>query len=214
MTEKNPSRPNGGVVQTIDGDEYSRNGHESDTDTAAASKFAGEDLIIGYPSTDEPVIDGESIRIAPGKVTALIGPNGSGKSTLLKGLANQLALNDGTVLLDGKEIHTLGTKELARKLGLLSQENVSPDSITVEKLVEHGRYPHRGFFASLTNEDQQAIDRAISLAELITFGTVRWGALAAGRSNSCGSRWHSPKRQTFSSWTSQRHFSISTTSLK
>jgi iron complex transport system ATP-binding protein len=97
-------------------------------------------------------------------VTALVGPNGSGKSTLLKGLATQLSLDVGRVLIDGEDIETLSTKELARQLGLLSQENVSPDSLTVEKLVEHGRYPHRGFFETLTDEDQEAIEWAIEMA--------------------------------------------------
>lgn len=125
--------------------------------------FAGEGLTIGYGDS-EPVIDGESIRVPPGEVSALIGPNGSGKSTLLKGLANQLALDGGSVVLDGREIHDLGAKELARRLGLLSQENVAPGSIDVEELVYHGRYPHRGFFDHVGEEDECAVRDAISLA--------------------------------------------------
>lgn len=107
--------------------------------TGDASEFVGDALVIGYPSTDEPVIDGASIRVTPGEVTALVSPNGSGKSTLLNGLATQLPLEGGTVLLGGRDIHALETKEVARKLGLLSQENLSPDSIHVEDLVAHGR---------------------------------------------------------------------------
>jgi iron complex transport system ATP-binding protein len=148
---------------------------------ATASDLAGEELVIGYSSTDEPIIEGESIRVPPGEVTALVGPNGSGKSTLLKGLADQLALTDGAVLVDGKDVHSLGTKELARRLGLLSQENVSPDSITVEKLVGHGRYPHRGFFESLAGEDERAIDRALSLAGIEHLRDREVGSLSGGQ---------------------------------
>jgi iron complex transport system ATP-binding protein len=136
---------------------------EADPGTTA-SEFGGQELVISYPSAEEPVIDGESLRVPPGEVTALVGPNGSGKSTLLKGLADQLGLDAGAVELDGTDIQTLGTKELARRLGLLSQENTSPGSISVEKLVEHGRYPHRGFFDGLSAADRDAIDRAIELA--------------------------------------------------
>ncbi|MFP8890707.1 ABC transporter ATP-binding protein [Natrialbaceae archaeon A-CW2] len=128
------------------------------------SHLSGEDLVLQYPSMDEPVIDGETLVAKPGAVTALVGPNGSGKSTLLKGLAKQLAPEDGSVLVDGQDVYEMGTKELARKLGLLSQESTSPDSITVEDLVYHGRYPHRGFFETITEEDQRAVDRAIDLA--------------------------------------------------
>jgi iron complex transport system ATP-binding protein len=137
MSEEHAREADGGVESTVERTDPRWNGHDPDVTDSDASEFSGEELIIGYPSTDEPVIDGESLRVPPGEVTALVGPNGSAKSTLLKGLANQLGLNAGTVLLDGKDIHTLETRELARKLGLLSQENTSPNSIAVENLVEH-----------------------------------------------------------------------------
>jgi iron complex transport system ATP-binding protein len=129
-----------------------------------SSRLAGDELVLGYPGADESVLDGESMTATPGAVTALVGPNGSGKSTLLKGLANQLEPTGGSVLLDGRDIGSLGTKEMATKLGLLSQESTSPGSIGVEELVFHGRYPHRGFFETVTDEDERAVDRAIELA--------------------------------------------------
>jgi len=140
------------------------NSDPESTASTDATTFTAEDLVVGYPGTDEPVIDGESVVAAPGEVTALVGPNGSGKSTMLKGLADQIDVDEGTVLLDGESIEEFGSKELARRLGLLSQENVAPGSLAVEKLVQHGRYPHRGYFDGLTDEDRAAIDRAIELA--------------------------------------------------
>jgi len=129
-----------------------------------ASELVGDDLAIGYPTTDEPVVECERVLLPAGEVTALVGPNGSGKSTLLKAMSDQIAPEDGVVRLDGTEIRTIDDKALARKLGLLSQENASPGSLTVEDLVLHGRYPHRSFFESITDEDRAAIDRAIDLA--------------------------------------------------
>ena len=146
-----------------------------------ASELSGEDLVLRYPSTGEPVIDGERLAATPGAVTALVGPNGSGKSTLLKGLAKQLAPDEGTVLLDGRDVHSMGTKELARKLGLLSQESTSPESITVEDLVYHGRYPHRGFFETVTEEDIRAVDRAIDLAGCGHLRGREVGSLSGGQ---------------------------------
>ncbi|OYR51450.1 ABC transporter ATP-binding protein [Halorubrum sp. Ea8] len=147
----------------------------------ATSHLSGEDLVLQYPSMDEPVVDGETLVAEPGAVTALIGPNGSGKSTLLKGLAKQLTPEDGSVLIDGQDVYELGTKELARRLGLLSQESTSPDSITVEDLVYHGRYPHRGFFESVTEEDQRAVDRAIELAGCGHLREREVGSLSGGQ---------------------------------
>jgi iron complex transport system ATP-binding protein len=175
--------PDSGVGSILGRDE----GDDETDDTVAASgdtgasEFAGEDLVVGYPDADEPVIDGESIRVPPGEVTALVGPNGSGKSTLLKGLADQLAPERGTVRLDGRDVHSLGTKELARKLGLLSQDSDAPSGITVEKLVAHGRYPHRGAFESLSAADRDAIDRAISLAGIDHLRGREVGQLSGGQ---------------------------------
>ena len=146
-----------------------------------APTFRGDDLVVGYPGTDEPVIDGESVVAAPGEVTALVGPNGSGKSTLLKGLADQVDREAGTVLLDGDDVDDIGTKALARSVGLLSQENVAPDSLTVGELVEHGRYPHRGFFDGLTEEDISAIHRAVELAGVDHLRDREVGQLSGGQ---------------------------------
>jgi iron complex transport system ATP-binding protein len=190
---ENTLRPDGGVDAELERDDRpaesaNRDGTDGadgdvapDRATAGASEFEGEDLVIGYPSTEEPVVDGESVRVAPGEVTALVGPNGSGKSTLLKGLANQLSPDSGTVLVDGEAVDSFETTELARKLGLLSQQNVSPDSITVEKLVEHGRYPHRGFFDGLTEDDREAVERAIELAGVDHLRDREVGQLSGGQ---------------------------------
>jgi len=173
-----PSGATGGIAgDDIDGNENSRSDRSPD-----ASEFLGEDIVAGYPSSEEPILDGASIRLPPGEVTALIGPNGSGKSTLLSSLADQLAIDAGTVLLDGTDVHTLEAKELARKLGLLSQENVAPDSLSVEELVSHGRYPHRGFFDSPTEADRAAIDEAIDLAGIGHLRDREIGSLSGGQS--------------------------------
>lgn len=179
MTDEPLTQMDSESTTTVDYYQLRNGDRDSASDTA--SEFAGEDLVISYTSTDGPVIDSESIHVTPGEVTALIGPNGSGKSTMLKGLANQLALDSGTVRLDGTDIHRLQTKELAQKLGLLSQENVSPNSITVTKLVQHGRYPHRGFFESLTETDREAIDRALSLAGIEHLREREVGSLSGGQ---------------------------------
>jgi iron complex transport system ATP-binding protein len=181
MPDENGSHGTRTVRRSGDSTDRDRRRNGRSAGDGDASEFAGEDLVIGYPASEEPVVDGESIRVAPGEVTALVGPNGSGKSTLLKGLATQLSLDDGTVLLDGRDVHALGTKELARKLGLLSQENVAPDSLAVEELVGHGRYPHRDFFESLTDADRAAIERAIDLAGIDHLREREVGSLSGGQ---------------------------------
>ncbi|RLM52536.1 ABC transporter ATP-binding protein [Halorubrum sp. Atlit-28R] len=150
-------------------------------DAEADGRLDGEELVLSYPSTDGPVVDGESITAEAGAVTALVGPNGSGKSTLLKGLADQLAPAAGSVLVDGRALDSFDKKELARTMGLLSQESTSPNSITVEDLVYHGRYPHRGFFETTTDEDEAAVDRAIELAGCGHLRDREVGSLSGGQ---------------------------------
>jgi iron complex transport system ATP-binding protein len=165
-------RTNGSATANPDG---------QSADESQPSEIDGEELVLSYPSSDGPVIDGESITAKAGAVTALVGPNGSGKSTLLKGLADQLDPDAGSVLVDGRAIETFDKKELARRMGLLSQESTSPNSITVEDLVYHGRYPHRGFFESVTAEDEQAVERAISLAGCGHLRDREVGSLSGGQ---------------------------------
>src|SRR5690606_32123259 len=80
------------------------------------------------------------------RVTAIVGGNGSGKSTLLRALARLLRPRAGSVLLDGRDIHRVPAREVARRLGMLPQSPTPPDSLTVEDLVARGRYPHQGLF--------------------------------------------------------------------
>jgi len=148
---------------------------------SSGGEIAGKRLVVGYPGAEAPVIEDETIEVEPGTVTVLIGPNGSGKSTLLKTLARQLEPERGSVLLDGSDIHSLDAKEMAKKLGLLSQESTSPSSLTVEDLVYHGRYPHRGFFERITEDDQTAVNRAMELAGVSHLRTRELGSLSGGQ---------------------------------
>jgi iron complex transport system ATP-binding protein len=150
-------------------------------ESGSERRLTGEELVLSYPNSDGPVIDGESITVEAGSVTALVGPNGSGKSTLLKGLADQLAPDAGSVLVDGRSIQSFGKKELARTMGLLSQESTSPNSISVEELVYHGRYPHRGFFEGTSDADEQAVERALDLAGCRHLRDREVGSLSGGQ---------------------------------
>jgi iron complex transport system ATP-binding protein len=67
------------------------------------------------------VADGLDIGLPAGQVSVLVGPNACGKSTLLRAMARLMTPRAGRVVLDGKDLHKLPTKEVARTLGLLPQ---------------------------------------------------------------------------------------------
>ncbi|GAA0303888.1 ABC transporter ATP-binding protein [Halarchaeum salinum] len=145
------------------------------------AKLHASDLEIGYPSLEQPVIDTDTLVIPEGEVTALVGPNGSGKSTLLKALARHLDADAGDILLNGKAIAEYGSKEFARELGMLSQHGSTPGDLTVEELVHHGRYPHKGFLEGKTMEDEEAVERAIDLAGVDHLREQDVGSLSGGQ---------------------------------
>jgi iron complex transport system ATP-binding protein len=146
-----------------------------------ASALVGENIALQYPTTEEPVVDIDRLDIPDGAITAVVGPNGSGKSTLLRALAGQLAPDTGSVVLDGQAIDAIDQRELARKLGYLAQESEAGGDLTVETLVAHGRYPHRGVFDRLGDEDRAAIDRALRLAGVADLRDRSVGQLSGGQ---------------------------------
>ena len=112
---------------------------------------------------DDKVIARDLSLVVPdGKVSVLIGPNGSGKSTALRALARLLKPTDGSVVLDGQSIHSHSTKEVARRLAILPQLLVAPESVTVEDLVWFGRHPHRSSLRTPTATDRDAVEWALT----------------------------------------------------
>jgi len=136
---------------------------------------------LSYPTSEEPIVDCARLDIPEEAVTALVGPNGSGKSTLLKALSNHLEPETGTVRIHGEDLDSFSQKALARELGVLSQENDSLGSISVEDLVYHGRYPYRGFFDSVSETDREAVERALELAGIEHLRNAELGQLSGGQ---------------------------------
>lgn len=132
-------------------------------DTSPA--MTGKDLVLRYGST--PVLQGVSLTLEPGRVTALVGPNGSGKSTLLRSLARLHRIDAGKVLLGTqtgepeREVSLLSARQFAREVTLFAQSRPAPQGLTVREVVAFGRHPYRRGFAGLSAGDRTAIDRAL-----------------------------------------------------
>ena len=102
-----------------------------------------------------------SVTIPDGSFTVVVGPNACGKSTLLRALSRLLAPANGSVILDGKPIGALSSKDVARRLGLLPQSAIAPEGITVADLVARGRYPHQSFLRQWSRMDEAAVIAAM-----------------------------------------------------
>lgn len=127
------------------------------------TRLKAQNLSVSYGETGM-VVDGVDVCFPDQRITTIIGPNGCGKSTLLRALARLMRPAGGAVILDGAAIHSYPTKEVARRLGMLQQQPVAPEGVTVEELVSRGRYAHQSFLQPPAEADRDAVDRALDLA--------------------------------------------------
>jgi len=132
-----------------------------DPTTQTGARLAAEHLRLAYDA--RTVVDDLSVAIPTGSVTVVVGPNACGKSTLLRALARLLAPKEGVVLLDGQEIRSLPTRTVAQRLGILPQQPIAPDGITVTDLVARGRHPHQRWFRQWSPDDEEAVATALAL---------------------------------------------------
>lgn len=136
-------------------------------------------LRMGYGA--RTVVHDLDLSLADGRVTVIVGANACGKSTLLRGIARIVRPESGVVLLDGNDIHRLPTRQVARTLGLLPQQPVAPDAISVADLVGRGRHPHLGWMRSWGPDDEQAVAEALAATGTADLAARRVDELSGGQ---------------------------------
>ncbi|ORI20637.1 ABC transporter ATP-binding protein [Rhodococcus sp. 1168] len=124
-------------------------------------RLVAEDLTLGYG--DRIVVENLGLEVRTGVITTVIGPNGCGKSTLLRALGRLLKPKSGRVVLDGKAISSMRTKDVARVLGMLPQAPVAPEGLTVADLVSRGRHPHQSWIRQWSSDDESEVANALEL---------------------------------------------------
>ena len=105
-----------------------------------------------------------SFEIEEGHVYGFLGPNGAGKSTVMGLISRLVARDAGIIHFEDKDLNKWKSKELAKKLALLTQHNNVQLKLTVRELVSFGRFPYSG--SHLTKEDKEIVDKAIAYMEL------------------------------------------------
>ncbi len=145
----------------------------------APSTLQAQGLSLGYG--ERRVVNDLNLEIPTGKVTIIVGPNACGKSTFLRGMARLLSPSAGSVLLDGKSIHSEPSRDVALKLGILPQGPVAPDGITVNDLVSRGRHPHQGWFRRWNPEDEDAVGAALTATGTLELAARSVDELSGGQ---------------------------------
>lgn len=116
---------------------------------------------------EKVVVDNVDFEIPRGKVISLIGPNGAGKSTVMGMISRLIERDSGSIHFEEKDITKWKSKDLAKRLAILTQTNAIQMKLTVRELVTFGRFPYSG--SHVTKEDEKIIDRAIEYMELKEF---------------------------------------------
>lgn len=114
--------------------------------------------------SSETSIGPVDLDIPAGGITALVGPNGAGKSTLLTMIGRLMGMDDGQIEIAGFDVTSTKSRDLARIVSTLRQDNHFVTRLTVRQLVGFGRFPYsRG---RLTVDDEEVISRYIDFFHL------------------------------------------------
>ncbi len=112
---------------------------------------------FSYGSTK--ILSGISLSLEGGEILAVLGPNGCGKTTLLRCITGLLKWQEGTALLDGKDLS--GDKAHWKKMSYVPQLRTAAPAYTVREMVTLGRSAHIGLFGTPSAHDREIADRAM-----------------------------------------------------
>ena len=139
-----------------------------------------EKLCFKYKSQGENIINDLSFSLDKGDVLVILGPNGAGKSTLLSCIMSDIRSYEGKILFDGKDVLTLSSKELSRKISFVSQMSELSYEYTVEEMLLMGRTPYLAFFERPSEEDTLAVHKILEENGLLKFKDRIFSTLSGG----------------------------------
>ncbi len=125
-------------------------------------------LTIGYKRNRRSVrlvAEDISVELSRGELVCLLGPNGAGKSTLMRTIAGMQTPLDGSVWLDGADVHQMSPKVLARRLSVVLTERPSTGMLSAYALVALGRHPYTDWTGKLTAADEKVVQWALTAVD-------------------------------------------------
>lgn len=126
-----------------------------------------ENLSIGYQAKGKNTVIAQNLNLSfeTGSLIGLVGGNGIGKSTLLRTLTGIQPPLSGDTFLNGKNIISYSSHELAKQIGVVLTEKLPPSNLTVYEIIALGRQPYTNWLGNLTGEDQNKVSEAVSLTQ-------------------------------------------------
>jgi len=127
-----------------------------------------QDLAIGYKTKKSEIVVASNINIElnKGELIGLIGANGIGKSTLLRTLTKVQPMLQGDVNINDIPLDKHNNLDLAKALSLVLTEQVASKNLSVFELVALGRQPYTNWVGSLSNNDMDTVNKAITQSSI------------------------------------------------
>jgi iron complex transport system ATP-binding protein len=119
----------------------------------------------------KPVLERVNLQVQTGETVALLGPNGAGKTTLLKLLAGLLKPQAGQII---------APEPRAQRIAYLAQSEPLPEDFTALEVVRLGRMPFQGFWGRESQQDHDAVERAMRRTDSLEFADRPLGSLSGG----------------------------------
>lgn len=141
------------------------------------------ELQVGYVAKRNSlkVASNLNFELRKGTLVGLVGANGIGKSTLLRTLSGMQPALKGDIFINGKDLSTYATLELARHLSIVLTEPPASKNLTVRELVSLGRQPYTNSFGVLSKDDLVVIEHALRITETETLATRKCFELSDGQ---------------------------------
>ena len=136
---------------------------------------------VNFSYSNKSVLKDISLEFEKNRISILIGANGSGKSTLLKLCSRVLNPSSGSISLDGDNIHNIDTKDVAKKLSMLPQDDNINYDLTLFNLVKMGRYPYQTLFSTYSKDDEKYINDALKITDTISLKDENISLLSGGQ---------------------------------
>ena len=135
---------------------------------------------LSYSIDGKTILKDLSFEVKRGDSLSIIGPNGAGKSTLLKIIVGINTGWNGSINLMDKDISSFSNREIASKISFVPQGGEGFSECSVEQFMEMSRYPYLTAFSRMGKEDIDAVEKALSITEMLPFIKRDMGTLSGG----------------------------------
>ena len=110
-----------------------------------------KNLKVGYDKVI--IVPDFNVSLEAGKITSIIGANGCGKSTVLKAIGRIISKEEGTIIINDRDVSELRNKDIAKEMAILPQSPSAPGTLSVYDLVSFGRFPYQRGFGKLKEDN-------------------------------------------------------------